>query len=213
MSRVLPILLFAVALQFIAVEQSFGQTTDASIIRSDEHVRKSPRANESSRVNTELRRQQKFLRDVAARYEAVSVHDLTPLLSYTYVWRALRENRARLVTPNSHLSSEQIKLVERGYDLLETDVLLSFVDHQISVLNETLELDELQYSALEKILSTDLNQKRALLSDKTVNSASFGRRLQVFSDQTEKRIVSILQPEQRKSFYKHLVLNRDRLVG
>ena len=164
-------------------------------------------------VTVELNRQQKFLRDVASRYEAVSEYDFTPLLSYSYVWIALRENRDRLADPQRRLTPAQSELVRSAYDLLETDVLLLFLDHQLTVLSETLELSELQNEAMHKTLTDDLNQRQALVSSKGIDGKMFGQRINALSQQTEKKILSILFPEQRKKFEKQLTLSKDRLIA
>ena len=165
------------------------------------------------RVTSELTRQQKFLNGVASRYEAVSAYDFTPLLNYSYVWNALRENRARLGDPRRGMTPDQSRLLADGYDLLESDILLLFLDHQLSVLTETLELTEMQSEEVHKTLAEDLGGKQALVAAKGIDAKLFGLRINALSQQTEKKILAILFPEQRKKFEKQLTFNKDRLVG
>jgi len=165
------------------------------------------------KLAAELQRQQKVLQNIAARYEEVSTYDLTPLLKYPYVWSALRENRSRVASPNVRLSTSESRVFKKAYDLLEEDTLMSFLDHQISILNEALELDEAQLAEMQKTLTMDLSNKRALLSNATIGAADFRRRLDQISDATEKRILAILFPEQRKMFDRQLMFERNRLIG
>ena len=164
------------------------------------------------KVTAELERQQKFLQDIAARYEEVSTYDLTPLLKYPYVWSALRENRSRVAQPKEKLTAAQSKLFIKAYDLLEEETLLSFLDHQLSILTEALDLDESQQEGMQKILTMDLSNKRVLLAT-FIPSQDFQRRLDKVSDGTEKRILALLYPEQRRMFDRQQVFNRNRLVG
>lgn len=211
MSKAFASLTLLLALQLFLPCDSFSQTGNKEI-RQPAIGRKISRA-QVFQVNAELERQQRFLRDVASRYEAVSVHDFTPLLSYSYVWSALRENRSRLVDPHGRLTTAQSKLIVEGYERLEAEVLLLFLDHQLSILNETLELDEMQYSEMQKVLTVDLDRKRSLLSAKHIDAKLFLRRLDMLSGQTKKKILSLLLPGQRRMFDKQMSLTRDRLVG
>jgi hypothetical protein len=170
-------------------------------------------AAKSFQITSELKQQQKFLRDVATRYEAVSVYDFIPLLSYTYVWNALREHRIALADPRRGLKPDQAELIREGYELLESDVVLRFLDHQLGMLDETLQLDEAQYEQIEKVLSADLAQKRALLATKGINSKLFLQRIHMISHESEKNVLTVLTEEQRTIFHKQIVLTRDRLVG
>jgi len=164
------------------------------------------------KVTAELERQQKVLQDISARYEEVSTYDLTPLLKYPYVWSALRENRSRVMQPSEKLTPAQSRLFIKAYDLLEEETLLSFLDHQISLLTDSLDLDENQQQDIQKILTMDLSNKRLLLST-SIASQDFQRRLDKVSDGTEKRILAILYPEQRRVFDRQQMFNRNRLVG
>ena len=168
--------------------------------------------NPNVKVTAELQRQQKFFEAIAARYEEVSTYDLTPLLKYPYVWSALRENRSRVMQPNEKLTQAQSRLLIKAYDLLEEETLLSFLDHQISLLTDSLDLDENQQQDIQKILTMDLSNKRLLLST-SIASQDFQRRLDKVSDGTEKRILAILYPEQRRMFDRQQMFNRNRLVG
>ena len=214
MSKAVPLPVVLVAIVFAAVT-TFAQDAPApegyAFKRSATRNRIS--GAQASHVTSELDRQQKFLNGVASRYEAVSTYDFTPLLSYSYVWNALRENRARLLDPRSPMTPEQSRLLAEGYDLLESDVLLLFLDHQLSVLSETLELTELQSEEVHKTLAEDLSRKQALASAKGIDAKLVGLRIDALSQQTEKKILAILFPEQRKRFEKQLTFNRDRLVG
>ena len=206
----------ALAISFILSTGMLAQSRRAS--QTDTTIKQLTRGKNASRrpdfnLSIELRRQQRFLSDVATRYEAVSVHDLTPQFSYTYVWNALRENRTRLVDPRRRLKPDQVILVREAYELLETDVVLRFLEHQLGRFDETLQLDESQYGQVEKILTNDLQQKRALLSVRGIDSRQFLQRLQIISSGSEKNILLILSAEQRKNFYKQIDLTRARLVA
>lgn len=167
---------------------------------------------QSVKVTAELERQQKFFLNIAARYEEVSTYDLTPLLKFPYLWNALRENRSRVLQPKAGLTASQSRSFLKAYDLLEEETLLSFLDQQINLLAETLELDEAQQEEVQKILTMDLSNKRALL-EASLNSKDFRRRLDKCSDATEKHILAILYPEQRNMFDRQQMFNRNRLVG
>jgi len=164
------------------------------------------------KVTAELQRQQKFFLDIAARYEEVSTYDLTPLLKFPYVWNALRENRSQVLQPKAGLTVAQSRLFLKAYDLLEEETLLSFLDQQINLLTETLELDEAQQEQVQKILTIDLTNKRTLLAA-FVGPQDFQRRLDKCSDVTEKHILAILYPEQRTMFDRQQMFNRNRLIG
>jgi len=168
--------------------------------------------SQNVKVAAELQRQQKFLQDIAARYEEVSETDLTPLLKFPYVWNALRENRSRIAQPKVRLTVSQSRLFKKAYDLLEEETLLSFLDQQIAILTETLELDETQQADVQKILTMDLSNKRSLLLA-SLGPQDFQRRLDKVSDTTEKSILLMLSEEQRNTFFHQQTFNRDRLVG
>ena len=164
------------------------------------------------KVTAELQRQQKFFEAIAARYEEVSTYDLTPLLKFPYVWNALRENRASVAQPNAQLTPSQSRLFRKAYDLLEEETLLSFLDQQLNLLTESLELDEAQQEGMQNILTIDLTNKRSLLSA-AVGPKDFQHRLDSISGATEKHILAILSPEQRRMFDRQQMFNRNRLVG
>ena len=168
---------------------------------------------QSRQVAAELERQQEFLRTVTSRFEAVALHDFTPLLQYSYVWIALRENRMRLERPVGRMSKDQTALLEEGYDALEKEVVTSFGDYQLSILNDVLELNDLQFQDVQKAVDDDLSSRRDLLKTKDLTATDFALKLNVVSANTESRILSILFPEQRKVFDRQLNFNRDRLVG
>ena len=216
MIKIFTLLIVPLTLHSLSAGGAYAQTvsgkTPGEITTLSSSRRKITRS-QVFQVAAELKRQQQFLRDVASRYEAVSLYDFTPLLSYSYVWNALRENRTRLADPRRRLSGAQSKLIVEGYDRLESDVLLLFLDHQLGLLNDALELNELQYQEMQNTLMADLEQKRSLVSSKGIDSRSFATRLAAVSAQTEKKILSILFPEQRRMFHKQIALNRDRLVG
>ncbi len=210
MLRTSTLFMFVIALQFSASD-SFAQSAPNPINLSPHH-RKITRS-QVFQVTAELKRQEKFLRDVASRYEAVCSYEFAPLLNYKYVWNALRENRVRLNGAQRNLTGTQTKLITEGYDQLEADVLLLFLDHQMSLLNDALELNELQYLEMQKALTVDLDQKRALVAKKGINPRLFLNRLDTLSRQAEKKILSILFPEQKKIFHKQMDFTKDRLVG
>jgi hypothetical protein len=164
-------------------------------------------------VAVELERQQAFLRGVTSRFEAVAIHDFTPLLQYSYVWTALRDNRVRMAKQARTLTSEQSKLIIYGYDALEKEVVASFGDYQLSILNEVLELNEMQMEEVQKAVEDDLNSRRVLLKSRDIGIAQFTSRVNAISKKTETRILEILFPEQRKRFERELNFTRDRLVG
>ena len=169
--------------------------------------------SQNRQVAAELERQQEFLRGVSARFEAVANHDFTPLLQYSYVWIALHENRGRMTKSADRMSSEQSKLFAKSYDELEKEVVATFGDFQLSILNDVLELNELQFDAVQKALEADLNSRRGLLKTKELSDRAFAAKLNALSAQTETRILAVLFPEQRKIFDRQVNFNRDRLVG
>jgi hypothetical protein len=174
---------------------------------------KSLRAFEKQRVNAELERQQRFLRDVTSRFEAVALNDITPLLEYSYIWMALRDNRERMGRSGRSLTATQSKLVADGYDKLEKEVVATFGDHQLSILNEVLELNDQQLQDIQMIVEDDLNSRRDLLKTKGLSPRDFANRVSAISKGTETRILGALSPAQRKVFDRQLNFNRDRLVG
>jgi hypothetical protein len=170
-------------------------------------------AGQHFNVTAELEREEKFLGDIAARYEEISDHDLTPLLKYAYVWNALRENRLRIAERNHHLTASQSRVFKLAYNQLEENTLQSFLDQQIRLLIEALDLDQIQLNDVQNLLTVDLSNKRKLMSDSRVAEVQFRLRLDQISDATERDILAILTPEQRKMFDRRLNFNRDRLVG
>ena len=190
---------------------SFAQNQPSSLERPSPGQVARTRSKDP-KVTAELQRQQKFFQDIAARYEEVSTYDLTPLLKYPYVWSALRENRSRIAQPNAGLTASQSRLFAKAYDLLEEETLFSFLDHQVSILTENLDLDENQQAEIQKILTMDLSNKRSLLSI-SIGQQNFQQRVDKLSDATEKHILAILYPEQRRMFDRQQMFNRNRLVG
>jgi hypothetical protein len=164
------------------------------------------------KVTAELQRQQKFFEAIAARYEEISTYDLTPLLKYPYFWNALRENRESAAQPKAHLTPSQLRQFRKAYDLLEEETLLSFLDQQLSLLTESLELDEAQQGETQKVLTIDITNKRSLLLA-SIGPKDFQHRLDNISGATEKHILAILYPEQRRLFDQQQMFNRNRLVG
>ena len=175
--------------------------------------RKAAVATRSTAVVTELDRQRLFLQKVTSRYEAVSINEFTPYFSYTYVWKALKENRDHLSRQAKVLTPAQFSAVKKGYDMLEADVLRQFVDQQTNVLISELELNEVQINEVEKLLGEDLTIKRSLLSATGHSLETFAERVTAISDSTQRKIVALLFPEQRDEFQRELTFSRDRLVG
>ena len=164
-------------------------------------------------VAKELDRQRLFLQNVTSRYEAVSVTEFTPYLSYAYIWKALKENRDHLSRERNGLTAAQFAAVKKGYEMLEQDVLLEFVDQQLSVLCDELGLNTIQTDEVEKLLAQDLKRKQSLLSARGLSEYLFSQRVTDLSEATEKRILEILFPEQRERFSRQVRFNKDRLVG
>jgi hypothetical protein len=208
--------LIALTIVFAATV-SFGQ--NAGSVRSSQKTRVTSKRNatldrtQNRQVATELARQQAFLRNVTSRFEAVAIHDFTPLLQYSYVWTALRENRVRVAKHVRSMKAEQSRLITNGYDSLEKEVVASFGDYQLSILNEVLELNEMQMEDVQKAVEDDLNARRVLLKSKDIGIAQFASRVNAISKKTETRILEILFPEQRKRFDRETNFARDRLVG
>ena len=196
---------FAIALSF-----SIGVSAQSKSAPRRKHATSTAR---NAIVARELDRQRLFLQNVTSRYEAVSVNEFTPYLSYAYVWKALKENRDQLSRQRRGLTSAQFAAVKKGYEMLEQDVLLEFVDQQLSVLSNELDLNGIQTDDVEKLLTQDLKQKRSLLSAPGIDVFVFSQRVTALSDTTEKRILEILFPEQREKFIRQLRFSRDRLVG
>lgn len=167
----------------------------------------------SPRIANELQRQQEFLRKVTARFHAVATHDLTPLMQYSYVWTALRENRTRISGDGRLMTGEQNKLFLKGYDSLEKEVVATFGDFQLSILNEVLELNESQLDKVQKAVEDDLNVRRVLLKSNVLSDRQFAMRIDAISAKTETRILAVLFPEQRLKFDRELNSTRNRLVG
>lgn len=165
------------------------------------------------RVVNELQRQQEFLRGVTSRFEAVALHDVTPLLQYSYVWTALHDNRARMARQVRKMTGDQSKQITKGYEELESEVIASFGDYQLTILSEVLELNETQLDEVQKAVQDDLNARRALVKAKALRPAEFTERLNAISRKTEERIRAALFPEQQKRFEREINFNRDRLVG
>lgn len=167
----------------------------------------------SRRVTSELQRQQEFLRDVTARFEAVASHDFTPLFQYSYVWTALKDNRDQIAKQVKTLTPEQSTQITKGYDELEKEVVALFGDHQLGILNGVLELNEQQVEDVQKAVEDDLNARRVLLKTKDMTLKEFALKVDSISDKTETRILALLFPEQRKRFDRELNFTRDRLLG
>lgn len=216
MSRTSTFAAVSATLLFVFPTVLFGQDTDDAVraprIKPPVLGRKFTRL-ESRQVASELERQQQFLRGVTSRFEAVAIHDFTPLLKYSYVWKALYENRARMGRRVRSMSAEQSKLFTKGYDVLEKEVVASFGDYQLSILNDTLELNEMQLDAVQKAVEDDLNARRTLLKTKDVSTRDLASKLEAISSKTETRIVAVLFPEQKKLFEHQSNVNRDRLMG
>ena len=170
-------------------------------------------AARSNAVVSELDRQRSFLQKVTSRYEAVSISEFTPYFSYTYVWKALKENRDELLHQSRSLTPAQVAAVKKGYAMLEQDVLEGFVAQQLSVLTSELDLNEFQTEEVEKLLSKDLKQKRSLLSAPGLTQEAFTQRIVRMSEATEEQILAIFFPEQRERFRQEVTFNRDKLTG
>lgn len=206
---------FALFALFIALQLLLPISTAA---QSSVRPRKIGSAHSDTRtqnrqVAVELERQQRFLRKVTARFEAVASQDVTPLLKYSYVWNALRENRDQLSVVERRLSTDQSKLLAKSYDALEKEVVATFGDHQLAILNEVLELNEIQFEEIQKAVEDDLNSRRDLLKTMGMSSSEFVKRLTAISTKTETQIIAALFPEQRKNFQRQVDFNRDRLIG
>lgn len=167
----------------------------------------------SNAVIRELDRQRSFLQKVTSRYEAVSINEFTPYLSYTYIWKALKENRDQLRRQAKGLTPAQFTAVKKGYAMLEQDVLQEFVDQQLSVFASGLDLNEVQTEGIGKLLSRDLKEKQTLLSAPGLTQQRFIQRITTLSEATEKQILSILFPEQVERFHREVRFNRDKLTG
>jgi hypothetical protein len=211
MSRLLIFPLLLVTVCMLNPSDSYAQHRPTTSKKVSVHAK--PIRRQNFNLTVELQRQQKFFGDIATRYEDVSSRNLTPLLNYPHVWNALRENRMLVAGRNLPLPWSQSRLFKDVYEQLEGDMLLRLLSHQLSLLNESLELEHDQLSDVQKILTVELSDKRQLLQSSRLSDADFRRRLDQVSDTTEKNIRLILSPEQRAMFDRQLNLNRNRLVG
>ena len=202
---------FAVfAFPVIALLFSFDTSAQSRSISSRTHP---TAATRNAVVATELDRQRLFLQNVTSRYEAKSATEFTPYLSYTYIWKALKENRDHLSRQRHALTIDEFAAVKKGYEMLEHDVLMQFVDLQVSVFSDELELNSIQTEEMEKVLIQDLNQKKTLLAATGLSPDIFEQRVAALSDATEKRILARLFPEQRSRFNEQIQFSRNRMVG
>jgi hypothetical protein len=206
--RYLPLLVLTVV--FLPA-LSIGQDLD----RSGHHLKRHKPFDRTRnrRVVNELQRQQEFLRGVTSRFEAVALHDVTPLLQYPYVWTALHDNRSRMAKQVRKMTPDQSKQITKGYEVLESEVVASFGDYQLTILSEVLELNEAQLDDVQKAVQEDLDARKALLKNRELSLAEFTGRLNAISRKTEERIRATLFPEQQKRFEHEINFNRDRLVG
>jgi hypothetical protein len=210
---------FAFLALFLALQLAAAATDAQSAPRSVKApVTKPPskratNTRQSKVVAAELEREQRFLRDVTSRFESVASHDITPLLRYSYVWSALRENRIKLASANTNLDPSQMKLFAASYDKLEKEVVATFGDRQLSILNDVLELNDQQFQDIQKAVEDDLSSRRDLLKMKSLPASDFASRVRKISAATEKAILGVLFPEQRRTFQKQLNFSHDRLVG
>lgn len=197
---------------FLAIALFFSLDVSAQS-KSAPRTKHATATSRNAVVAKELDRQRLFLQNVTSRYEAVSLNEFTPYLSYTYVWKALKENRDHLSHQRRGLTVAQFAAVKKGSEMLEQDVLMEFVDQQLSVFSDELGLNTIQTDEVEKLLTQDLKLKRSLLSAPGVSDYVFSQRITALSDATEKRILEILFPEQRERFIRQVRFSRDRLVG
>ena len=212
MLRITTLVVLSIAFCITATSTLYAQGQTLRIERPSPGKVAQVAGTQNVKVTAELQRQQKFFQDIAARYEEVSTYDLTPLLKFPYVWNALRENRENVGRLSTVLTASQSRQFNKAYELLEESTLLSFLDLQVNLLTETLELDEGQQEEILKILTMDLSNKRSLLTT-FVGSQDFRNRLDSCSDATEKHILLVLSPEQRRSFDRQQTVNRNRLIG
>ncbi len=202
----------AVGFAFLAI--AFFLSSDINAQSRSVRVKKTAAVTSRNlAVMNELDRQRLFLQKVTSRYEAVSVNEFTPYLSYGYIWKALKENREQLSGEMKRFTPAQSVAVKKGYEMLEEDVLRQFVDQQFNVLIAELDLNDVQVNEIEKFLASDLKLKRSLLSASGHTVQTFAERIESISDETEKRILSILFPEQREKFREEVNFSRNKFVG
>lgn len=191
----------------IALFFSFSISAQSKRVSSDRQ------AQRSALVTAELDRQRLFLMNMTSRYDSVAVSEFTPYFSYSYVWRALKENRDQLSQQRKGLTAPQFAEVEKCYSMLERDVLQQFVDQQLSVFDDELDLNDVQTDEIGKLLNQDLKRKRSLLSTVGLTDREFTDSVAASSEATEKQILNLLFPEQKEKFRQQVNFSRDRFVG
>lgn len=201
-----------IALPLLFVSTSHAQRTPRSM-RSSESRRLTSSHVPNEQVSIELQRQREFLRAVTSRFEAVAVHDVTPLLQYSYVWNALHDNRAQIATIVKYMPPAEARLISLGYDEMEKEAMAKFGDFQLEILSGVLDLDETQVNEVGRAVEDDLIARRLLLITKGVDAGEFANKIRTISVNTEKRILKVLSPEQLRLFDREINFARDRLVG
>ena len=201
-----------IALPLLLVSTSYAQRTPRPLHSSDSR-RPAYSRTPTKQVTVELQRQQEFLQAVTSRFEAVAVHDFTPLLQYSYVWNALHDNRAGIATKIRYMPIAEAKLITQGYDDMEKEAIARFGDFQLEILKGVLDLNEIQLDEVQRAVEDDLIARRLLLITRGVGGGEFADGIRAISGKTEKRILNLLSPEQKRQFEREMNFARDRLVG
>lgn len=176
----------------------FGFASHNVQAQANRNLRSNNRVAENASLkgmSAELEKHTRLLQRALARY--MTSTGITPYIDSVSFWIELRDSR--LTAPDR--SPKDKAALHEAFAKLEDDVVQIMLDDQLALYQHELELNELQYLAIEKILRKDADAKvRLLYEDPT--GGSFIPRLSAITLETEASIRKMLFAEQQRLYDK-----------
>jgi hypothetical protein len=117
------------------------------------------------------------------------------------LWREIIERRLDFESRiKSELTKRQIAPLRMARTKLEQRILDFLVHDYMSVLSRSLELDGVEYDLIRQLLYTESDRKHQLITKHLSSLAFLGRKLDLISAETERRLEKMLTREQLRTY-------------
>ena len=131
---------------------------------------------------------------IYARHRDRAQTSPSPFWRDDVVWEDLRENRVRTRSLFNYTAAQR-KVLRSIFLELEKETVLMLLDEQMPIWGQELELTDEQFEGLYQIVLRDISRRQMLIS-RPEAAGSLQLDLKAISDETDKSIQNLLQPEQ-----------------
>ena len=144
-----------------------------------------------------IEKQTESLAKIYDKYSKRSEVEYILVSTTTRIWDDLKANRQSLTSVNDRKLTRRQNIALRSvYSELEKETVMLLLDDEVPMWGEELELSDRQLDELYDICVSDITRKQ-LLIDKPFGAEMIGTKIKAVSEDTERRILKMLFPDQR----------------